>query len=357
MSVLRGLGFRWRSNSASTSPEDKEAPHVWPAPRQGMRRVGTEGDILNAATSHSRESFELKSHRHSFASLRHPKAHVAKQLRIKEQIGEGTCGKVFRAYFNGAEVALKILKTVDEFEAQGTCPVDAAATFRQEMDILGRCAHPKIIALIEGNFQHEGRDAMVLELMKCNLEEYFERRKSVFTGPFRAPATLVVEWAFDIAQAIKCLHGMAPKIIHRDIKPRNVLIAFNNAAILSDMGLCKVNIVNQPVSIHLRICLDISIDMALCEQTVEKGKSRVDSIAIQSTSRDQVSCGMYGRLCIDLRAPPVLMLPPLLHFQRSNRPLHLQHERGETQTDQDALCRCRRARERRQARYYSFRDR
>ena len=305
MSVLRGLGFRWRSNSASTSPEDKEAPHVWPAPRQGMRRVGTEGDILNAATSHSRESFELKSHRHSFASLRHPKAHVAKQLRIKEQIGEGTCGKVFRAYFNGAEVALKILKTVDEFEAQGTCPVDAAATFRQEMDILvhlGRCAHPKIIALIEGNFQHEGRDAMVLELMKCNLEEYFERRKSVFTGPFRAPATLVVEWAFDIAQAIKCLHGMAPKIIHRDIKPRNVLIAFNNAAILSDMGLCKVNIVNQPVSIHLRICLDISIDMALCEQTVEKGKSRVDSIAIQSNSRDQASFGMYGRLCIDLQA-------------------------------------------------------
>ena len=57
---------------------------------------------------------------------------------------------------------LKILKTVDEFEAQGTCPIDAAATFRQEMDILGRCAHPKIIALIECNFQHEGRDAMVL---------------------------------------------------------------------------------------------------------------------------------------------------------------------------------------------------
>ena len=189
--------------------------------------------------------------------------------------------------------------------------------------------------------------------MKCNLEEYFERRKSVFTGPFRAPATLVVKWAFDIAQAIKCLHGMAPKIIHRDIKPRNVLIAFNNAAILSDMGLCKVNIVNPPVSIHLRICLDISIDMALCEQTVEK--ENPGSTAFHSINFARSSQLWYVRKTLHrLACPSCFDAATAATFQRSNRLTRMKEEKRK-QTKMRCAGVGGHAKEDR--RYYSFRDR
>jgi len=62
------------------------------------------------------------------------------RLVMKEQIGEGTCGLVFRAVFNGCEVAVKVLKKVEQYEIEGTCPVDAR-------DSLLRCAPPSALGL------------------------------------------------------------------------------------------------------------------------------------------------------------------------------------------------------------------
>jgi hypothetical protein len=50
-------------------------------------------------------------------------------LECKEQIGEGTCGIVFRALYNGRQVAAKMIKRVEQYEEQRTCPVDAKASF------------------------------------------------------------------------------------------------------------------------------------------------------------------------------------------------------------------------------------
>ena len=60
------------------------------------------------------------------------------RLVMKEQIGEGTCGLVFRAVFNGCEVAVKVLKQVEQYEIEGTCPVDAR-------DSLLRCVYTCIV--------------------------------------------------------------------------------------------------------------------------------------------------------------------------------------------------------------------
>jgi hypothetical protein len=46
-------------------------------------------------------------------------------LELKEQVGEGVCGQVFRALFHGNEVAVKVLKKTEKYEAEGTCPIDA----------------------------------------------------------------------------------------------------------------------------------------------------------------------------------------------------------------------------------------
>lgn len=50
-------------------------------------------------------------------------------LECKEQIGEGTCGIVFRALYNGRQVAVKTIKRAEQYEEQRTCPVDAKTSF------------------------------------------------------------------------------------------------------------------------------------------------------------------------------------------------------------------------------------
>jgi hypothetical protein len=63
----------------------------------------------------------------------------------------------------------------------------------REIDALERCVHPNIVALLDARIQHHGRPVMIEELMKCTLEEYFDRRKSIFTGnAYRAPSHLVL---------------------------------------------------------------------------------------------------------------------------------------------------------------------
>ena len=66
------------------------------------------------------------------------------------------------------------------------------------MNALERCAHPNIVALLEARVKYRERPVMIEELMKCTLEEYFERRKSIFTGnAYRAPLHMVLSFLPD----------------------------------------------------------------------------------------------------------------------------------------------------------------
>jgi len=50
---------------------------------------------------------------------------------------------------------------------------------------------------------------------------------------------MVSTWAYDLAQAIQFLHALTPKLIHRDIKPNNVMLDKDLNCKLGDFGLCK----------------------------------------------------------------------------------------------------------------------
>ena len=58
----------------------------------------------------------------------------------------------------------------------------------RELDALDRCVHPNIVALLAREKTRHGYPALVQELLKCTLEEHFERHKGFFTGTaYKAP--------------------------------------------------------------------------------------------------------------------------------------------------------------------------
>jgi hypothetical protein len=57
--------------------------------------------------------------------------------------------------------------------------------------------------------------------------------------PCHYSCSMVSKWTVEVAQAIHFLHTLTPKIIHRDIKPGNVMLDHNHSCKLIDLGLSK----------------------------------------------------------------------------------------------------------------------
>jgi hypothetical protein len=91
--------------------------------------------VLDSASPISGQAQKDTLRRSPTAAFLHPSSSASagsgNALEILEQIGEGTCGKVFRARFHGHLVAVKQIKSVEEYEIQGTCPVDASETIKR----------------------------------------------------------------------------------------------------------------------------------------------------------------------------------------------------------------------------------
>lgn len=149
------------------------------------------------------------------------------KYRVQEKIGAGGMGAVYRATQVSMQrvVALKVLK--DEL-AQNPAFVRA---FLQEARAAGRLNHPNIVKVhdfggIEGTyyFSMEYVDGE-------SLEDFLQREGKVY--PERA-----MDIVLQVAKALQ--HAQEHKILHRDIKPQNILTDKQGKVKLTDLGLARV---------------------------------------------------------------------------------------------------------------------
>ena len=121
------------------------------------------------------------------------------------------------------EVALKILKPKYAGDAQFT------TRFMNEAEVAGQLRHPNIIRILD-----IGRtdDAAFFSMPRLK----FSLAAKLDDGPLLTEAE-VVRTARDIARALAFAHETG--IIHRDIKPQNILFADDGAAVLTDFGIAR----------------------------------------------------------------------------------------------------------------------
>jgi eukaryotic-like serine/threonine-protein kinase len=151
---------------------------------------------------------------------------IADRYDLEEVVGSGGMSAVYRAHDTLLErnVALKILHehfTDDE---------EYVARFRHEARTVARLSHPNIVTVIDRG-EDAGRQFIVFEYIDGeNLKEFLER-----TGPL--PVRRALELAIEIAHALAFAHQHG--LVHRDVKPQNVLLNGDGRAKVTDFGIAR----------------------------------------------------------------------------------------------------------------------
>ena len=146
---------------------------------------------------------------------------------LLEALGEGGMGRVFTARHRLMKrlVAVKVLAP-ELFRSAG-----ARARFRREVEAAARLMHPHVVAAYDAG-EADGRDFLVMEYVEGpNLSERVKR-----DGPLPVDRAL----AF-IGQAARGLaYAHAAGVVHRDVKPANLLVDAAGVVKVLDMGLARL---------------------------------------------------------------------------------------------------------------------
>ncbi|KAK4488838.1 hypothetical protein RD792_004628, partial [Penstemon davidsonii] len=146
-------------------------------------------------------------------------------LSASNFIGQGVAGKVYKGVLsNGQRVAMKHIINDGQME-----------TFVREVTSLSHVKHPNLVELL-GHCDGEDESFLVYELCdNGNLSEWLFGKHKFLTWLQR------LEIAIDCARGLWFLHTYPQGcIVHRDIKPTNILLGSDFQAKLSDFGLSKV---------------------------------------------------------------------------------------------------------------------
>ncbi|MDP9285491.1 MAG: protein kinase [Actinomycetota bacterium] len=148
------------------------------------------------------------------------------RYELEELVGVGGMSSVFRAHDRllDRKVALKVLHqhyAGDE---------EYVERFRREARSVATLSHPNIVTVIDRG-DHEGRQFIVFEYVEGeNLKQLIERRG-------RAPVSTALELGIQIARGLAFAHQQG--LIHRDVKPQNVLLNGDRQAKVTDFGIAR----------------------------------------------------------------------------------------------------------------------
>jgi serine/threonine-protein kinase len=164
--------------------------------------------------------------------------------RIQGVIGRGGMGVVYEALRDDDQYRMRVaIKVV----ATGLLSRDVLQRFRNERQILANLDHPNIAHLLDGGATESGLPYVVMEFVDgLPIDEYCTRNQLTQ----RQRLTLFV----NVARAIQYAHQKL--VVHRDLKPGNILVTEHGIPKLLDFGIAKLlrlddQVASQPKTVEL----------------------------------------------------------------------------------------------------------
>src|ERR1700676_3440188 len=145
--------------------------------------------------------------------------------RLVRRLGIGGFASVYlgeHKHVSSLQAAIKILDLKD---------VDVEK-FRTEANIVAKLVHPHILRLLDFDFQQETPFLVLDYAPHGSLRDQHPKGTMV-------PLATVTRYARDIASALQYAHEQ--RIIHRDVKPENILVGRSGEVLLSDFGIAMLS--------------------------------------------------------------------------------------------------------------------
>ncbi len=146
--------------------------------------------------------------------------------RIVEQLGSGGMATVFKAYHASLDryVAIKVLHPAFKQDP------NFLSRFQREARIVARLQHPAIVPVYDFN-EHNGQPYLVMRFIEG---ETLKARLSKGDLPLHE----VVRVLHPVGEALQYAHGQG--VLHRDVKPSNILLTPDGQVFLADFGLARI---------------------------------------------------------------------------------------------------------------------
>ena len=171
--------------------------------------------------------------------INHPDSDKAETQRfgryeVVAQLGRGAMGVVYKARDPQIDRIVAV-KTVSLAGQEPDEEKEFRLRFKHEAQAVGRLHHPGIVAIFDVGENAENQDPyIVMEFVSGEpLNRMLKREKKL-------PLAQALQLVEEIAEALDYAHAQG--VIHRDIKPGNILVTPEGRAKIADFGIAKLNL-------------------------------------------------------------------------------------------------------------------
>jgi formylglycine-generating enzyme required for sulfatase activity/predicted Ser/Thr protein kinase len=157
-----------------------------------------------------------------------PPVKLRNRFLVEKLLGAGGLGETYRALDErvNRSVVLKVLNAEQQANA------DACKRFKQEAEMLAKFQHQGVVTIYD-LIEVDDRDVIVMELIDgYDLLAYMRS-----TDRWRLPEAEALSYVDQAAEALEYVHQQG--LLHRDIKPQNIMRCANGRVKLIDFGLAK----------------------------------------------------------------------------------------------------------------------